>query len=347
MLSLVLHLALAGLPPEEVAQTEPQATQVSWDAPAGCPSRSAIVSGVEVLLGDSLDADRPVVVRAEGRIEPLASDRWKLSLRISSETGTRERTLEGTTCQELGEIAIVLIAVAIDPSVDLPEITPVAVEETVTSEELEEPTEAEVIDEPEDEPEDELVADDPLEDDRVAGTGDPPSPKPPLTGFIGVSTGLLVGPLPGVAPGVHLDLGLRWRMLAVSAGVSHWFERRARLPGSHVGGDLQLTTGNVRICAVPSVRRLDVPLCTGLELGVVAGRGVGVSNPRTGRGLWAAALADLGVTFMPWRWIGFGVRAGLVVPITRPTFAFDDVGEVHRAAPAGFQGLAGIELRFP
>jgi hypothetical protein len=170
-----------------------------------------------------------------------------------------------------------------------------------------------------------------------------------LRGSASVATGLIVGPLPGVAPGLRLSLGLRWRLLAVAIGGSHWFERRVRLPPpmATAGGDLQLTTGDVRVCVVPSVRRLELPLCTGAELGALAGRGVGVANPRHGRALWAAWVADAGVTFMPWRWVGFSARAALVVPFTRSTFALDGIGSVHEVAPVGFQGLAGIELRFP
>ena len=344
MLSFVLQLALAGFASEGLASSGPHASDVAWDAPQGCPSRSAVVSGVEVLLGEPLAAERLVVVLIEGRVEQLANEQWKLSLRISTEAGTRERTFVGTTCQELGEIAIVLIAVAIDPSVEMPEAElPSGEDESAAAGEA---TENQLV-----------AADDGVESDAkhsspIADVSRDRSEASQSSdaqgmGFVRVATGLLVGPLPAVGPGIHVDLGLRWRMLALSLGMSHWFERRVRIPGHTAGGDLQLTTGDVRICAVPSARRLDVPLCVGVELGAMAGRGVGVSNPRRGRGLWAAMLADVGITFRPWRWIGFGIRAGLVIPVTRPMFAFDDVGEVHRAAVVGFQGLAGIELRFP
>jgi hypothetical protein len=320
-------------------------SQLTWVAPAGCPTQSAVAAGVEALLGESINSQRAVDVWAEGRVDQIADDRWVLRLSIRSSTGERERVLQGATCQELGEVAVVLVAVAIDPSVGVSD-APETLIEAAASDQLEpnEEEKEEIEEERDETPEhpDEALppapADEPNRDPHAA-----------LRGSASVATGLLVGPLPGVAPGLRLSLGLRWRLLAVAIGGSHWFERRVRLPPpmATAGGDLQLTTGDVRVCVVPSVRRLELPLCTGAELGALAGRGVGVANPRHGRALWAAWVADAGVTFMPWRWVGFSARAALVVPFTRSTFALDGIGSVHEVAPVGFQGLAGIELRFP
>jgi hypothetical protein len=339
-----LAAVLAGLMLGSMPGPEPSAvSEVSWTAPRGCPTQSAIVAGVETLLGEPLTSPRAVVVRAEGRVEQSEDRRWVLRLRVRSPTGVRDRVLEGATCQELGEVAVVLVAVAIDPSVDVSEPP----EDLVNApDEGADEDVAEDTDEPEPEPEEPEPVELELE---LEGTVVPSTARDgALRGFASLATGLLIGPLPGVAPGLRLSLGLRWRLLAIGIGGSHWFERRTRLPtASDLGGDLRLTTGDVRVCAIPSIRRLELPLCTGAELGSLAGRGVGVANPRRGRALWAAWVADAGVIFMPWRWVGFGARATLVVPLMRSTFALDDIGPVHDVAPVGFQGLAGIELRFP
>lgn len=350
--ALVLSLTMLEVQPETGGVRAGQGkSDVVWIASRGCPTRADIVAGIEALLGEPLDADRAVVVQAEGRIERLQPDRWVLRLSIRSPTGERARVLEGTTCQELGEVAVVLVAIAIDPSVEVPDGPQEPVAQSLPPDEGadvdgrqgEEHTaegggrrDRDVTNERESAAAAEQTV---VSDARVSSE---------VRGSASVATGLLVGPLPGVAPGLRFSLGLSWRLLAVAIGASHWFEREVRLPGyAEAGGDLRLTTGDVRVCAVPSARRLHVPLCTGVELGVLAGQGFGVANPRTGRALWAAWIADAGLTIMPWSWLGFGARAVLVVPMTRSTFALDDIGSVHEVAPVGFQALAGVELRFP
>jgi hypothetical protein len=360
LLSLVWSLGVLGAT-AGLQTGQPDAAQVSWAAPVGCPNRSAVVAGVEALLGRPLDSKR-VAIRAAGEVERIEDQRWLLRLTTRSPTGERERVLEGTTCQELAEVAIVLVAIAIDPSVEVPQGPGDLVEASSQDSDpgddrVEEPPTAErdAVDEgleshetpelpPAAEPEPAEPAALPEEDPVSADDG----ARRVLQGSASVATGLLVGPLPGVAPGVRVSGGLRWRSFGVALGGSHWFERKVRLPPAEVvGGDLHLTTADLRLCAVPSVRRLELPLCTGAEIGALAGRGVGVSNPQRRRALWAAWVADVGVTFMPWPWVGFGARTVLVVPLTRSTFELDGVGTVHAVGTIGFQALAGIEFRFP
>jgi hypothetical protein len=60
-----------------------------------------------------------------------------------------------------------------------------------------------------------------------------------------------------------------------------------------------------------------------------------------------ALSAGAGVHVVPHRSLAIGLDVDLLVPLVRPGFAFDDVGEFHRAAAAGVAALVGLEGRFP
>ena len=157
-----------------------------------------------------------------------------------------------------------------------------------------------------------------------------------------------MGPLPSVAPGVVGGVALTWRRLRFQVDAAHWFARAARREDRpDTGGDIRLTTGSARICPLAVLRPIELPLCGGIELGSMHGRGVGLDIPARTRLLWVALTASAGIIWMPSRWVGVWADAVLVVPVSRPVFEAENVGRIHKPAAAAFAGMLGVEARFP
>jgi hypothetical protein len=168
------------------------------------------------------------------------------------------------------------------------------------------------------------------------------------------SVGFDVGALPGVAALGSLSFALmgRWwraELIALAAG-----PRRASssiTPGA--GGPVAMWAIGARGCGVPWVRRVEFPLCAGVEAGQQRGHGTGTTvAPRGGASPWVAIVLGSQVAWAPRlrRREGspvalfFGVD--LVVPAMRSSFSVG-AEEVHRAARAGMRALAGVEVRVP
>lgn len=159
----------------------------------------------------------------------------------------------------------------------------------------------------------------------------------------------MYGDLPGVVPGFRGAVALlapRWR---VEGEVGYSFGTTRR--GDEIRR-LEMLTGLVRACPVFRLRRLEFPLCVGVEAGTLVARG---SPEGTQRGIFVSVHASTGVFLALHRY----VSASIVfvegnVHVTRPRFAYTD----NTVEPAvmrtytdmgllGVRVLTGIEVRFP
>jgi len=87
--------------------------ELSWDAPAPCPSREAVLAEVSRALGVSRSAEK---VQARGRIRRDASGSFVLSLGIRSGSLDSERKLKDASCDVVTAAAVVMLVLAIDPA---------------------------------------------------------------------------------------------------------------------------------------------------------------------------------------------------------------------------------------
>jgi len=308
------------VPPSAATPSEPaaDAPALVWDAPPPCPDAATVRARVEALIGRPL-APTGEPVHAVAVVELQA--RPRVQLRVRSETGVRDRTIEADDCAALAEITAVVVAIAIDPSASLREPEPVPAPAPQPVAPARPPTPA-------------------------------PAPAPPredrVQGLVRTGVGIGWGALPGIAPTLALTAGVRWPKARLEIGVEHWFMQQARFESaSGAGVDVRLTTAMVHGCWVPSVKRVEFPLCAGAAVGSL--RGDGVAAPRTDRRrlLWSAGHVATALLFAPIRAFAFGVDARLVVPFARSSFALDDLGVIHRTAPAGVVASAVLEGRFP
>jgi hypothetical protein len=135
-------------------------------------------------------------------------------------------------------------------------------------------------------------------------------------------------------------LGERWRVDVASRGSIPRRETRTSAVGSFDAWAIE-----ARGCFVPIAGPIELPLCPGLELGSVRGRGLAPTpNPTTSRFLWVAPSLSQGLAWAPVPRLALGIELGLVVPLTRGRFAVGGA-EIEQLSVFGVRGLASVELR--
>jgi hypothetical protein len=352
---LLLDLLLRLEPP--VAAPEPT-YELRWSAPASCPTQADVIERIEGLLAGGRAPG--VHVAAEAMVE-RAQDRWALTLRISTASGSRARTVTTESCDELAAVTALLIAIAVEPGLTggLTTSAPLPVVEAPPPEAP--PPEAPPEAPPEDPPEATPEGPPPEAMPAPVPTSTPTEPEPSsvghappiapssdgsrrtLRGSAMAKVGLSTGVLPSVAPSAHVGGGMWWKLLGLQIRVVYRFPR----PVSGGRAELWTLGADLRGCAVPRARSVLFPLCVGAELGTIAGRSFGISAPGRGRAPWLALAAAGGLVAMVGRRVGITVDAGLLVPLVRAGFVIEGLGELHRVGAVGLDASAGVEVFFP
>ena len=86
---------------------------LSWSAPAGCPTREDVLAEVTRLLGGKIDPEAHLGAR--GEIAAVGGSEMRLTISLGGEAARRPRKVDAPTCAELGEVAALILALAIDP----------------------------------------------------------------------------------------------------------------------------------------------------------------------------------------------------------------------------------------
>ncbi|GEM_PF-4464233 len=322
MFALMSALVLA-----TVAPAESPTNTLEWTAPSNCPTAVDVRGSVEVLLGGGFEETRFEPVAAQGSVQRDAENVWVLSLGIRTASGQRERSIVGTSCQELADVAAVLLAIAIDPSLRITSLT--RPEDPTDQVELPEPPKPSV--------------------EREVSTP-PAAPRKPITSakVRGTIQAFAVGgggALPSFSPGVGGSLGASWKHVRFDVRSTYWFARSAEREGSRMS--VRMWALQPRVCGLPRLGIVQFPVCTGLDVGAMVGIGENLVSARTKRAAWLAVVAASEVLVLPWRRVGFVVGAECIIPLIRSGFSAEGVGVIHRAGPVAGQGRVAIELRFP
>jgi hypothetical protein len=294
---------------------------LSWTAPAQCPDQIEVLQRAARLLGRPAETQDGERLSVEGVVTQTDAG-FHLELRSQMAAGVTERSMADADCQVLADVAAVVIAVAIDPLAALNEAPP---------REQEPKPAPEAPPEPED--------------------GDDKAPKQTPTGPQGLlrASGLVgVGALPRVGAGLELAGGVAIKRLRVEAFGTYWFAREQRFDADpQLGGRLWLWSAGARACAVPDVGAVSFPICGGVEGGLMHGRGIGVENPKVNRQAWVALAVQPSLAWHPIRHFGLLLGVELLVPVVRPGFGVDYLGQLHSAGPVAGRGKLGVEVRFP
>ncbi|HEY3498136.1 MAG TPA: hypothetical protein VGK73_25735, partial [Polyangiaceae bacterium] len=106
-----LGLAVAATP---ALAEEPRGLDLSWTAPATCPGRADVLSGIVELLGDDRALTAGAPLRALGVVDAGVYG-YRLELRFPGPSSEVVRQIESDRCDELDGAAALILALALDP----------------------------------------------------------------------------------------------------------------------------------------------------------------------------------------------------------------------------------------
>jgi len=288
--------------------------ELEWHVPQGCLDHDAARTAIENALGSGGSArTAPAVVRVT--IEEVGSERWTADIWMYDAAGSGERSVEGTSCEQVAQATALIVALALsaDPATAAPQTQP-------------SPPPAQ------------------------AATPDAATPLGFAAGARLVADfGSL--PLPRPDLGFALVLGLQYRSVRAEAEGAAWLPRIAPegLAANSVGS-VFLYRGALRGC-IDLVRtadgRFDLGPCAAAEAGATFGRGVDLTIKRTKNVFWAAGLLGLSARYLGAAplWVGLLVELGL--PLHRPAWQVDDSTTVFQAAPVIGRLAIGVGWLFP
>jgi len=345
MRALLLALLTSGSPePSELPvqrPAEPVELVFDWQASLACPTREVLLDRLQALLPtlpDEVPTRGTTRLRVVAKVEfdDAGADPWRVELTMTTPDGTSTRRFSASACEDAAAAAVLVIAIALDPvqvaeglhdsfesaPAELAASEPTASEPTASEPTPSEPAASEAA----------LLLDAarrsaPRVGLRVFGTG---AWGPTRTGYGGIG-----GSVALFGPRWRWELSAGWSIPRV-VGLDD--ARRASVDGWWVG---------TRGCFVPELGALEFPLCPGVELGQVRGRGIApTANPRSATFAWVAPLIGQGLVWSPLDRLAIGVEFALLVPLTRGSFSIAE-REVQRLALVGARALLGVELRLP
>ncbi len=268
-------------------------------------------------------------MEAEAVITADTPGTWRLDLVTRMGDYTDVRKLRAARCDELGEAAAMLFAVALEPTLDEPARTRT------------QPPKPEPDPEPQSEPSP------PLPDETaVVVTTTPPTPDPEPRRRRPLHASLAVGPEFGAVPGVSVrtSAGLAYSLRRVRfASELLWIAPR-QTPGAFGPAAVQVAAVAVRACGVPVVKRWAFPVCIGGEAGATIARVGRAEGRRTLVGRWFAPLVR-GSAVYRWDRIGAVVGIEAAGPSFGTIIQIDDES-TFESTVGSIRGVAGIELYF-
>lgn len=204
--------------------------------------------------------------------------------------------------------------------------------------------------EPAPEPEDPPAPEEP-KPTPPAESPEPAEPRPPPEPLRGAGWAeLTVGGfrVPTIDLRWSVGAGIMRRAWTAELGVSHTPARRAAHPSlDAVAVDVRQWSIVGRGCWRIRRRRLEVPLCGGLEAGAVSVIGVGIDQPQRARGPWVAVLPRVGLTWVPIERFAAGVAVeGYGALVVSPATVQDE-DPWFTSGRFGAAGVARLELRLP
>ncbi|MGH1348402.1 MAG: hypothetical protein ACRBN8_43015 [Nannocystales bacterium] len=318
---------------------------LEWTAPQGCPAQDEAKQRLAAALGET--SGSPLDARAV--ITETSDARFQLALTLSRDgeaAGTR--TLEGETCAEVSDAALLIVAIAIDPN---------AAEALTATEPVPEPEpepEPEPIPEPEPvaEPEPEPVPEPEPEPEPEPDLEPVPTPPVPVGVDLVLGGGFGLGVLPSVGGVVDLHVAARIRRWRIELGATYETPREQTSSSDPtVGGRFFVWSVDARACPVFGRNALTVPLCVGARAGLMHGTGIGDLESDSAASPWVGASVAPTLLWRPpaaadGRLI-LGARAEGSVSLTRPGFETTGQTPLFEGGPLGgqFGVLLGFALR--
>jgi hypothetical protein len=336
---------LAGLllwPSQRAVAAEPVAvSSFEWSAPAGCPAAAAVRKSLAELIElDRARWDRFESIR--GRVS-RGSTGWQLELRFAARARTQTRRFEARDCADLGELAALTLALALDPdsqgwqSLERQGLADTGFEHSTDADAgdvgaapLSTPT----------------PSSDPLVSRNTAPEDEAPALGPAVN---------------GAASRTHLEIGAGGvldptTLGAASFGASVWADAsRGRwsagaygdwLPFGSVGVasrdvTFALAVAGLRACyaSSPGLR-----WCPELEVGVLSASGSELEDGRSVRDLWLAPGGSAELTVPAAGALSLVARISLVAPLLRGRYLVNEDEPLHQPPALALRLTLGVSL---
>ncbi len=339
---------MLGASASAVASDAP-AVEVGWSGPAEC-SDTELVEATQRLLASSSVVGP---VRIDARVDSGPAG-FRLDVEFEAGVGASgHRSFEAASCRTVSRAAALAIAIAVDPRVLDRMLEQVESEASPSEPPPPEPVESEVV------PELEFVVPDPAGPPRREPSPSSPPPEPrgatdapqsparwrAVVGVAGVLDG---GALPGPGGGIAAVVGAQRGLLRVEAVGSYRFATsRSVAAVDGVGGSFSQWSAGGRGCVVPGWRRLETPVCAGLDGGQTRARGTGIRSAPVRARPWIAGVLAAGVAWRIVDRVALTARGSVAVPWVLHEFRVENAGLVHRTGRVQGRALLGVELRIP
>jgi hypothetical protein len=338
-LVIALAFALRGTPAYGEAPFD-----LSWAAPDDCPGAEAVRERVDALVSGSAEQllDRPLSVM--GRI--VETDQGVVLTLITDHGGIKgERRLSGSSCAEVTSAGSLVIALVIDPNAGEPKehgAPPIAAFEPS------EPTGDRGGHVPE---RSEGVTRIPPAEPASSSPMPAPTEDRPIRTSLGAFGVLDTAALPGAAFGFGVFGAIGGNAWLGSLEVGYLPPRLGEPDGyANKGGDVALLFGSLVGCWLPLDGGAAAGLCAMAEGGALVAEGVGLLSKRRDTEPWLAGGGAATAGLRLGEYIVVRGRAGVIVPLGRPTFAFvaDDgaLVEAHRPSALGLRLALSAEWGF-
>ncbi len=313
----------------------PPGVQLVWDAPRQCASPEDMQARLDDAMGlsDPSARDRWAIARVR-----QDEGRWTLRIWTAPGEALSERALQDDSCEALERAAVTIVAMllpaTVAPAADLDPLGEAPPPPVVV---FDDSALAELIADIEDAP--------PAPTDDRVPTMEPP-PDPPLHGSLGFAGTVGSNALPRRSGGVAVTPALVWPHARLelraayagsrSVGIDFAPEARARF---------SLLTAAVRGCGVPVEKRLEFPLCGGIEAGSLLAIVDGFRLLHGPGQPWVSVQVSGGMTFRATEHVALTAVAETWAALLRAHHRAL-AGDVAKSGRVGIRGLFGIEFRF-
>ena len=323
---VIATLSLGLLADVARADSIDDAVQLSWNAPAGCPSHDSVMNDVARILGAT--TTHHATVRAD--VTELGPERWSVHLATNVDGAPGERSLEANSCEAVASATSLIVAWTVDPARARAQ-TAAAPPPTASAT--------------------------PSASAVPAPSHSPPAPsaaspsEPPIRAVVALSGVGALGVLPSTGIAGELSAGVLIGPLRVEIAGSDWIPQDAIAPAGGEGTHIHLYDGALRGCYRGRFgTSFEIDPCAGGEITFASSDGFGESQTFQRSSSWGSLRAEALSSIKIVGPLALRGSLGLGVPITRPPFVLLGPGgsiELHRVSVVTAQATLGLEARFP
>jgi hypothetical protein len=303
--------------------------RLQWQGPPSCTDDGSVAQEIRRILGDSaaVASGQPLLVTAT--VTHTSESRWLVNLSTLSGELRGQRSLVAASCTEVRRATALIVALMVDPDVQLAASDPQQKPEPKPSKGPLRPVE-------------------PTGPQQRTGSGEP-APTTAAAGvpLVGLDAVAAVGTLPGGSAGARLTLGVGFRRLSIELSGTGWLTReRVSDEELDAGGRFSLWSGHLLACYDLFSGSLGLGGCLGAGARRMRGEGFGVSEPGSASGTWAALLTQWYASLPLTKELAFRAAAGTEFPFRPPTFNLAGLGRVYSPNSVAAELSMGLRLKF-